>query len=80
MIKEGEKVKSLVQVSSDLPDPKTKQIKEKALLSASVALNSSDLQIITLEEEGTEKVSGKTIRITPLWKWLLNLSPLTAEG
>ena len=80
VVKEGEKVKSLVQVSAELADPKTKQREMKSLLSASEALNCSDLQIITLEEEGVEKVSGKTIRITPLWKWLLNPSPLAAEG
>ncbi len=73
-VKEGEEVKSLVQVSLNLNDPKTRQREIDALLAGSEALNCSQLQIVTLEEEGTEEVSGKTVRIIPIWKWLLNLS------
>ena len=73
VIKEEQKIKSLVQVSCDSSDPRTKQREVNALLSASQALNCPNLQTITLEEEGEEKLSGKTIKIIPLWKWLLNL-------
>ena len=77
-VKEGQEVKSLVQVSLDLNNPKTKQREIAALLAGSEALNCSQLQIVTLEEERTEEVGGKTIKITPLWKWLLSLSDAPA--
>lgn len=71
VIKEGEKVKQLIQVCYSIEDFTTKEREIGALLSASENLGCKDLLVITWEYEGEEIKSGKKIVYTPLWKWLL---------
>jgi predicted AAA+ superfamily ATPase len=72
VVKEGENVRHLVQVCYDLENPETKKRELKALLKASKELKCKNLLIITKDCEAEEKTNGRTIRYTPLWKWLLD--------
>jgi len=42
------------------------------LLEASKVTECDNLLIITNDEEAVWNVDGKTIKVTPAWKWLLN--------
>lgn len=75
IVKEGLKIKQLIQVCYNLDDIKTKEREIRALLKAGKELKCKNLLIIT-ENRDTEEylewfgIKGK-IKFTPLWKWLL---------
>ena len=71
VIKEGLKIKQLIQVSyaSDRNEINEREI--KALLKASELLNCKNLLFITWDYENLEKIGRKKIKFLPLWKWLL---------
>ena len=70
IIKEGGRVKQLIQVCYELtPDNEKREI--GALMKASRELNCKNLQIITWNQEDTIERGNLKIEITPLWKWLL---------
>ena len=71
VIKEGLKIKGLVQVCWDISSVETRKRETRALLKASKELKCNNLLIITGEYEDEEKVRNKKILYTPLWKWLL---------
>lgn len=71
VIKQGARIKQLIQVCYDLSRAETKSREIKALLLASRELHCQDLLIITSDEEGEEETEGKKIKFVPLWKWLL---------
>jgi len=73
VVKEGLKIKQLIQVCYDISDLETKEREVKALLKASKELKCNNLLIITNDYEEWERIKKKTIRYLPLWKWLLNL-------
>jgi hypothetical protein len=72
VIKEGDKIKSLIQVCARLDDIKTQEREVKSLI---LAMNNLDIQegiIITSEgEEKEEIIKNKKIFYKPLLKWLL---------
>ena len=75
VISESGKAKELIQVSLRLEDEKTRGREFLALLHASKRLGCKNLKVITLGEEGIEKVSlygmeGR-IKLVPLTHWLL---------
>ena len=76
VIKEGSRVKQLIQVCYDLGSEKTKQREIRALLHASKNLNCKDLLIITEDYEAEEDLewfgTKRKVRFMPLWKWLLS--------
>ncbi len=72
VIKDGLKVKQLIQVCYDLEDYDTKNRELKGLLKACEELKCNNLLIITKDYEVKEKLKGKTINYVPLWKWLLD--------
>ena len=72
VVKEGQKIKQLIQVCYAVENFDTRQREIKALLKASKELKCNVLLVITEDEEEEEKIKGKTIRYLPLWKWLLN--------
>jgi predicted AAA+ superfamily ATPase len=72
VIKNAKKTIQLIQASISLENPETKEREIKNLIKASKELKCNNLLIITLEEEQTIKHKGKTIKITPAWKWMLN--------
>jgi hypothetical protein len=71
LIVEKNKVTSLIQVTYDLSDLKTREREIKGLL---YGLNEFKLKvgiIITKDLEKEEEIDGKIIQYIPLWKWLL---------
>ncbi|MCK4730522.1 MAG: ATP-binding protein [Candidatus Aenigmarchaeota archaeon] len=72
VVKEGLGVKQLIQVCYSLEDEKTRKREIKALLKCSDELKCGDLLIITFDEEKDIKIKDKTIKVVPLWKWLLS--------
>ncbi len=75
IVKDGLKVKQLIQVCYDIEDMKTKEREVRALLKASKELKCNNLLIITDDKEGVEEKSwfgiNRKIKYIPLWKWLL---------
>ncbi len=71
VVKEGTKVKQLIQVCYDIDDFNTKEREVKALLKASKELKCNNMLVITWDFEGLEEIKGRKIKYVPLWKWLL---------
>ncbi len=73
VIKEGLKVRQLVQVTyaSERDDIDKREI--KALLKASRLLKCKNLIVITWDYESVETIDGREIKFIPLWKWLLRI-------
>ncbi|MBS3156717.1 ATP-binding protein [Candidatus Woesearchaeota archaeon] len=71
VLKEGLKVKQLIQVCYNLEDIKTKERELKALLKCSKELRCNNLIVLNENYEKEEKVENKNIKFIPLWKWLL---------
>jgi len=71
LIKEGLKIKRMIQVCYNIEERDIKKREIKALLKASKELKCKDLLVITEEKEGEEKIERNKIKYIPLWKWLL---------
>ncbi|MCL5772999.1 MAG: ATP-binding protein [Firmicutes bacterium] len=71
LIKEGLRVKELIQVCWNIRSEKTKSREIRSLLKAMDEFELDEAAIITEDDEAEEKIKGKTIRFLPLWKWLL---------
>jgi predicted AAA+ superfamily ATPase len=65
------KIEELIQVCTDLTNPKTVTREINALLSGSNKLSCDNLTILTLTEEEELLREGKTIQVKPIWKWLV---------
>ena len=79
VIGDGENVSRLVQVTWDMSGQDeagrtTRKRELNGLLDASEALDCSDLTIITHDEETVLTERGRTVKVIPAWKWLLNRS------
>ncbi len=70
-IREGRNIIKLIQVCWSLEDFKTKTRETKSLIQAAKKFDVQDLEIITIDTEGTENIEGHQIKIQPIWKWLL---------
>ncbi|RLD18674.1 MAG: hypothetical protein DRI36_00865 [Caldiserica bacterium] len=71
VVKEGNKIKQLIQVSYDIQNFNTKEREIKNLIKASKELKCDDLLVINWDYEGIETLKEKEIKFMPLWKWLL---------
>lgn len=71
IIKEGLKIKQLIQACYNLENPETKKREIRALVKASEDLKCNNLIVITKDYEAVEKINKKRIKFIPLWKWLL---------
>lgn len=80
VIKENLKVTSLIQVCWNMQDEKTKNRELRSLHKGMKALNITDATIISDTTEGEEKLNGYTVKIVPLWKWLLAEEGLFPAG
>ena len=71
VIKEGLKIKQLIQVTyaNDRDEVDKREI--RGLLKAGDLLKCRDLVVITWDHEAEEEVKGKKVKFVPLWKWLL---------
>ena len=61
----------LIQVSYSLQEEETMRRETEALIKVAKHLNIKDLIIVAKDEEAVLEKDSQTIRIVPLWKWLL---------
>ena len=73
VVREGLKVRELIQVCYDIEDFSTKNRELKALIKAGKELKCKNLRVISWDYEGEEEFKGRKIEFTPLWKWLLGI-------
>ena len=71
VIKDGLKVTNLIQVCWNVQDEKTKNRELRSLRKAMEELNVTNATVITGETEGEERLHDNTVKLVPLWKWLL---------
>lgn len=72
VLKKGKRVAKLIQVAYSLAQMKTRERETTALVIAGEQLKCNDLRIVTMEEEGEERLDGKKIKIIPLSQFLLS--------
>lgn len=73
LIKEGLRVKELIQVCWDIEDINIKKRELKGLLAACKEFKLKNGLVITEDKEGKETIDGKNIIYEPLWKWMLEI-------
>lgn len=66
------KVLELIQVAQTISDNKTLRREIRALTRAAADLKANKLTIVTLDESGFLKEEGRSIRVVPVTKWLLD--------
>jgi len=71
VIKDGKSIALLIQVTNISSKREIGERELDSLLRASEELRCNNLLVITYDYEDEEKISGKTIRFVPLWKWLI---------
>lgn len=71
VIKDEEKVKQLIQVTSASDSDEIEKRETDALVKASKELGCKDLLVVTTDYEDEKYVKGEKIKFIPLWKWLL---------
>jgi len=71
VIKEGMRIKQLIQVSYVSSKDEISKKEVDALLKASEELKCNDLIIVTWDAEEQIEINGKIMKLVPLWKWLL---------
>jgi len=71
VIKEGMRIKQLIQVSYVSSRDEISRREIDSLLKASKELKCNDLIVITWDVEDQITVNGKIVKLVPLWKWLL---------
>ena len=72
VIKEGLKVKQLIEVTYANTKDEVEDKKVRSLLKASELFKCENLHCITWDYESEEEFKGKKIKFIPLWKWLLD--------
>jgi predicted AAA+ superfamily ATPase len=83
VVKEGLRVARLIQVCTDISNPKTLKREIRALIKASQELHCDELWLLndrvdrtdTIQWQGTER----RIRLMPLWQWLCGRGDVRAE-
>lgn len=71
VLKEGLKIKQLIQACYNIEDFNVKERELNALVKASKELKCKNLLVITWDYESVEEFKNKKIKFLPLWKWLL---------
>lgn len=71
VIREGLKIKQIIQVAYELEEEKTKEREVKGLVSCAKETGLKRGLIITKNIESIENFEGIKIKFIPLWKWLL---------
>jgi len=71
----GDRTRQVIQVAADVSNPATREREYRALYKASSALPDADFQLINVSEEAAIEMDVATIRIIPVWKWLLDFNP-----
>jgi len=65
------KERRAVQVAYSIADDFTREREVSALVKLAKTADLDRLEIVTYNEENTIAENGKTIRVVPIWKWLL---------
>ena len=73
VLKEGLKVRQLIQVTYANARDEIEQREIKSLLKASELLKCKNLLCITWDYEDEQRIKGREIKFLPLWKWLLHV-------
>lgn len=76
VVREDNKVVEIIQVTYASKETDIKDREIDGIVMASHELRCKNLVIITWDYEGKIKNCGKTVRMVPLWKWLLNYGAL----
>jgi predicted AAA+ superfamily ATPase len=71
VLKEGLKIKQLIQVTYASSKDEIEKREIKSLIKASELLKCKDLLVITWDYEDEIKAGSKKIVFKPLWKWLI---------
>lgn len=71
LLKQGTEITLLMQVTYSSGRDEVEKREVKSLVKASEDTGCKNLQVITWNYEDTSKFNDKTIKFTPLWKWLL---------
>ena len=73
IVKEGARIKQLIQVTYATGRDEVDKREIKSLLKASELLKCKNLLVITWDYEAVEEIKNKKVKFIPLWKWLLNV-------
>ncbi len=73
VVKKGKKVIQLIQVCYDAENFMTRDRELKVLIKASDEFKCNNLLLLTMHEEKEEKINGKSIKVKPVSKWLLEV-------
>ncbi len=71
VVRSGQQVESVIQVTQNMDDPTTRQREIDGLLEAMKMYDKDYGIILTQEEVGEEIINGKKIAIMPIYEWLL---------
>lgn len=71
VVKDGLKTIRLIQVCWNMRDEKVRNRELRSLSKAMRELNVATAAIITEDAEGEENLHDNTVKLIPLWKWLL---------
>jgi len=71
IIRQGAVVEQAIQVTSSMSDENTRRLEFKGIIEALNEYSLNEGTILTDHEEEITEVDGKTIRLIPVWKWLL---------
>ncbi|MEO0102888.1 MAG: ATP-binding protein [candidate division WOR-3 bacterium] len=71
ILKEGMKIKTLIQIFYEGENLATEKRETKALIEASEELKCNDLLVITWDKSGEEEIKRKRVKFIPLYKWLM---------
>lgn len=72
VVQRGSEVAVLIQVCWALDDIETRQREIEGLLEAAQATHCDNLLIVTADTEDAVVVNGRTVRVIPAWRWLLD--------
>lgn len=72
IIKKGNYIIELIQVSYDISDYDTSKRELSAIIKAGEELKCNRLTVITWDNQGVETLKNKQVSFLPLWRWLLN--------
>jgi predicted AAA+ superfamily ATPase len=75
VIREGLRVKEIIQASYSIEDAKTRKREIRGLVACAKEFKLKSGRILTLSAEGVEMADGIKVRFVPLWKWLLEPDP-----
>lgn len=78
IVREDGHITTAFQVTRSLSDLKTREREINGLLSALNTYNITEGQILTEDETEELMIGGKRILIVPIWKWLLQKTPLVS--